>query len=109
MQPLYSFKALGSTLEVFHNRVVIAPRGILGAMKMEGERTIPMKTILAVSFKKAGLSNGHIQFSISGNPDGSTPLGKASSANTVVFSASWFADVNKQAKEIVDYINTRII
>lgn len=76
---------------------------------MEGERTIPMKTILAVSFKKAGLSNGHIQFSISGNPDGSTPLGKASSANTVVFSASWFADVNKQAKEIVDYINTRII
>lgn len=109
MQPLYSFKALGSILEVFDNRVVIAPRGILGAMKMEGERTIPMKSILAVSFKKAGLSNGHIQFSISGNPDGTNPLGKAGNANTVVFASSWFADVNKQAKEIVDYINTRII
>lgn len=109
MNPIYSFNATGSTLDVYDNRVVIRPRGLLGSMKMEGERTIPMKSIQAVSFKKAGFVSGHIQLSLVGNHDGTNPVLKAANANTVVFNSSWFRNINKEAKQVADFINSKIV
>lgn len=105
-----SIKILGVSedLEVFEDRLIITPRGVLGFLTkgLKGSKEIPFSSITAVQFKDAGLLfSGYIQFTIPGGKESSGGLWAATSdENTVMFAK----DVSQEMQKAKVFIQERI-
>jgi hypothetical protein len=95
-------------LELFEDRLVITPRGLLGFMNkgMKGSKEIPFHAITAIQFKEAGmLFSGYIQFTIPGGKESKGGiLSAAQDENTFMFAKN----VNDQMKKAKVFIYERI-
>jgi hypothetical protein len=103
---VYTMEGVGETLQVFENRLNITPKGVLGFMTkgLKGTKTIPFASIVAVQFKKSGLTAGYIQFTIPGGVESrGGVLDSALDENTFMF-----AGQNDLALEIKHYIENRV-
>ncbi len=103
---VYKVKGIGGELEVFEDKLTIAPIGILGFIYkgLKGTKTIPFTSITAIQHKKAGLTAGYLQFTL---PGGNESRGGLLSAvwdeNTFVYDAE-----NTLMGEIKTYLERKI-
>jgi hypothetical protein len=107
MNPIYTMKGVAEILEVFEDRVAITPKGILGFLVkgLKGTKMIPFYSIMALQFKKSGLTSGYLQFTVpGGNESERGVFAAASNENTFMF-----AGHNEMALEIKDYIEKRMM
>ena len=105
---VYKITGVGGELEVFEDKLTIAPKGILGALNkgLKGTKTIPFTSITAVQHKKAGLTSGYLQFTLpGGNESRGGVLAAASDENTFMYSKA--AD-NARIEEVKSYIERRV-
>lgn len=104
MPPIFSMKGVQDTLEVYDDKIIITPRGILGMMNkgLKGSKNIPFFSITAVQFKKAGLTSGYLQFTLQGGVESRGGiLAAAKDENTFMYS-------NKKDNEEVEKIKTYV-
>lgn len=99
------YKGFNGTLVLGEDSLVIK-RGFKGFMfgggHIRGDKTIPYASIAAVQFKKAGLTIGYIQFTLSGGIEGGSGVFQAQvDENTVSFYQGQNEAFGK-AKEIVE-------
>jgi hypothetical protein len=82
-------KGVAASLEVNDDYIVIRRSFVLGFLLqhgIKGEKRIPYSSITAVQYKRAGIMNGYIQFSIGGgNESRGGLLAAAEDENTVLF------------------------
>lgn len=94
-------------LEVFQDKVTIATLGVTGVLMrgLKGTKTIPIHSITAIQFKRAGVVRGYMQFTI---PGGVESNGGAFDA--VVDESTFLFDEqnNAQAEIAKNYIEARI-
>jgi hypothetical protein len=106
MDPIFKMKGRQDTLEVFEDHLTITPKGVLGLLNkgVKGTKSIPFLSISAIQFKKSGLLNGYLQFTLAGgNESRSGILDATKDENTFMFSRH-----NDQAEKIKDYIEQRM-
>lgn len=109
MEPVYTMKGAYDLLEVYEDSLSITPKGIAGFLNkgLKGTKTIQFTAITAIQFKKAGLTNGYLQFTLpGGNEFRGGVLNASSDENTFAFYN--LRDSNVIAAEIKDYIEGRI-
>lgn len=108
MNPVFEFDGgVGDTLIVYEDRVIIKHKGVLNfmAMGIHGDKTIYYADLTAVQFKKPGITNGHIQFSILGGRESvGGVLAASSDENTITFTEGRTVE----AERICEYINDKI-
>ena len=72
MENQKKYKGYNGTLILFDSSVVIK-RGIkgflLGGGKLQGDKTIPYSSIVAIQLKKAGITAGYIQLILKGDSE----------------------------------------
>lgn len=98
---------IGDILLVYEDKVVIQHKGLLNmmAMGMKGDKTIFISSITSIQLKKAGLTSGYLQFSLpGGNESRGGALKAMSDENSIAFNSK----KNKEAEEIVNYLNNAI-
>jgi len=81
-------KGVGGSLELLDDRLIIRRTMVLGLLHgLAGEKTIPYTNITAVQFKRAGIVNGYIQFTIAGGNESRKGAWEAvKDENTLIFS-----------------------
>ena len=92
---------------MFNDKLTITPKGLLGFLNkgLKGTKTIPFFSITGIQYKKPGLTNGYIQFTISGgNESKGGVLSAASDENTFMF----VSKVNDAVIEVKDFIEKRL-
>ena len=97
----------GDILSIHADCIVIKHKGIINALAMgiKGDKTVYYEDITAVQFKQAGITAGHIQFSIrGGNESRGGVLAAAGDENTITVANS----KNAEAQSVVDYINKKL-
>jgi len=96
-------------LEVFEDKVTIAPKGMLGFLNkgLKGTKTIPFASISAIQFREAGpIVSGYMQFTIpGGNESRSGVFSAANDENTFMFAGKKY---NELALEIKGYIESKV-
>lgn len=104
--PVYSMTGVQDVLEVYEDRLAITPKGVLAFFNkgLKGRKEIPFASIVAIQLKKHDyLSNGYIQFTISGGIESRGGIFAAvRDENTVVFRGE---QNNALADEICLWIN----
>jgi hypothetical protein len=89
MSDSVKIKGVAAELEVFEDRIIITPKGVLGFLNkgIKGSKEIPLVSITAIQFKEAGsMLSGYLQFSILGGAESrSGILAAASDENTFMF------------------------
>jgi ribosomal protein S27AE len=107
--PIHSMKGVQDLLEVFEDKVTIAPKGVLGFMNkgLKGTKTIPFSSISAIQFKEAGaVFSGYLQFTIpGGNESKGGVFSAASDENTFMFAEK---KNNVLATQIKDFIEIKV-
>lgn len=105
MTEIFIIKHPGKTIvEVNASGISITRKGMINAINigLTGGKTIPFSSITAVQFKKAGLTNGYIQFSILGGKEQKGGVVAATKdENTIMFSKK-YEKIAINLKEIVD-------
>ncbi|MEY9980657.1 DUF4429 domain-containing protein [Lysinibacillus sp. RC79] len=108
MTQTFEFKSVGKySVSVDDNAVKIETKGMLNYINKGGSKgikSIPLKSITAVQFKKPGLTNGYIQFAYGGSIE--TKGGTVSAVkdeNSIMFAKKELA----QAQELVDLIEAK--
>lgn len=85
-------RGIGGEIEAHQNRIILRPKGVLGlALKgLRGDKTIYLKDISSIQFKKAGhFTNGYIQFAFHGGKEAKGGLFQATKdENTIMFNKS---------------------
>ncbi|MEW5871452.1 MAG: tetratricopeptide repeat protein [Chloroflexota bacterium] len=74
---IYTMRGVQDLLEVYEDKVAITPKGVLGFLNkgLKGTKMIPFISITAIQFKKPGMTNGYLQFTLSGgNENGSMSI-----------------------------------
>jgi len=102
-------KGINGQLTVKARSVVVARKGALGFMTqgLKGEKEIPIDQITAVQFKKAGMTSGYIQLTISGGVESKGGVFSAGNdENTVMFVKKSQADFEK-AKSLIEERRSR--
>lgn len=97
----------GDILSIHTDCIVIKHRGVMNALAMgvKGDKTVYYEDITAVQFKQAGITAGHIQFSIhGGNESRGGVLAAAGDENTITVTNS----KNIEAQKVVDHINKKL-
>ncbi len=83
------YKGLNGTLVLTDTGILIkrGARGfLLGGGMLRGDKNIPYASIVAVQYKKPGLTNGYIQFSLMGGSEAKAGVFQAvSDENSVMF------------------------
>lgn len=108
MSQLFEFTSVGKyNVTVDDHTVKIEPKGMLNYLSKggsKGEKSIPLKSITAVQFKKPGLTNGYIQFAYSGSSEtkGGT-MSAAKDENSIMFTKKELA----KAQELVDLVENK--
>jgi hypothetical protein len=114
MEPTYLLEATGMNLEVYDNKVVIAPKGVLGFLSKgtTGKKEIPFRSITGIECKEAGFAVGYIQFTLGGGNELRGGLTTAyADENTVTFGGALEggnAAKNKLVLEIKDFIESKM-
>lgn len=104
MALIFEINGINTNLELYDNKVVIKPRGILGLGR--SERTIPFSSISSIDFKKAGLMNGYVRFCESGHSTPNINIWNATkNANTFVYASH---RKNIIVQRINDYVEMRL-
>ena len=83
-------KGLNGQLELTDSVVRIRRKGVMALMLMglKGDKEIMLRQISSIQFKKAGLTNGYIQFAFQGGQEAKGGVWQATSdENTVMFTA----------------------
>lgn len=100
-------KGVSSDLEIFEDKLVITPRGVMGFLSkgIKGSKEIPFSSITAVQFKEAGsILSGYIQFTLpGGNESQGGILAATRDENTVMFTHK----VNDEMKKAKQFIQER--
>lgn len=107
MQPVFTLHGVQDQLEVFEDKVTITPKGLLGFLNkgLKGTKTLLYVSISAIQFKKGGLTNGYLQFSLpGGNESKGGVFAATKDENTFMFKPR----DNEQAQKIRDFIEARI-
>ena len=105
-KPIIEFIEYTADLFLYEDTVVLKPKGLGGFLTkgLQGEKRIPLKSIIAVQMKEAGMTTGYLQFTISGgNESRSGALDAVYDENSFIFGG--FMDgkndeKNKKAHEI---------
>ena len=100
-------KYFGSTLNVYEDKIVIVRKGMLAFMNygLKGDKTIFYSNLTSIQFKKGGITNGYVQFSIKGGKESSGGLLSAErDENSFVIHPS----MNNEAEKIVEFINKKL-
>ncbi len=112
--PVYQMKGVNDLLEVYENKLVITPKGVMGFLNkgLKGQKEIPFRSITAIQFKKAGsMTKGYLQFTIPGGKESKSGLMAAvRDENTFMFgSGTGFGNdaLNRKVEEIKRYIETQ--
>lgn len=110
MEPKFIFKGLQDALEIFEDHLTITPKGVFGLANkgLKGSKTIPFQSISAIQFKKGGMGNGYIQFSLLGGVESRGGLMDATHDENTVMFGGWGSE-NKKIEEIKNYIETRMV
>ena len=89
MSEVLMAKGVNGQLSVVGNRIKISRRGFMAAMgglRTKGDKEILISTISSIQMKKAGLTNGYIQFTFLGGREAKGGVWQATKdENTVVF------------------------
>jgi len=99
------FKGQSGTLTITNTGVIIK-RGKFGMLlaggTMKGEKTIPFKSIVAVQLKKAGMTAGYLQLTLTGGSEAKGGVFQSmSDENTISFQRGANA-VFEEAKQIIE-------
>lgn len=109
MAVIHSMKGVQDLIEVFDDKLLITPKGVLGFLNkgLKGTKTIPFASIQAIQFREAGvIVSGYIQFTIAGgNESKGGVLSAAKDENTFMFAQ---AKNNAAAKQIVSFIEASV-
>ncbi len=101
-------KGVTGTVKVDDHFVTIARKGAMAKMNYgwtRGEKRIPIDTIAAVQFKKAGMSRGYIQFTLAGGNESTRGVMAATQdENSVLFTGGH----ESEFRAIRDHIERRI-
>ncbi|MEY8538381.1 SHOCT domain-containing protein [Lactococcus muris] len=113
MTESFEIKRPGKVIvEVTDFGIIISRKGIINAINvgLTGDKTIPFSSIKAVQLKKAGLTNGYIQFSIlGGNEQKGGVIAATKDENTIMFSKK-YESVAMELKSIVESnINSNLV
>jgi hypothetical protein len=107
--PLHRMEGPNDVLEVFQDKLTIAPQGLGGLLTrgLKGTKTIPFFSITAIQYKPAGmLTRGYLQFTIPGGNESRGGLTDAMyDENTFVFND---ADNNHSVEKIKNFIEKAI-
>lgn len=106
MNIVYTMKGVMGVLEVYEDKVTITPKGVTGFLTkgLKGTKTIPLFSISAIQFKKSGITNGYLQFTVPGGNESKAGLRAAAyDENSFIFRGK-----NEKALEIKEYIEERI-
>ena len=104
---VYKVRGVGGELEVFEDKVTLAPKGALGFLTkgLKGTKSIPFESITGIQHKKAGIAtNGYIQFSM---PGGNESRGGLFAATSDENSFMYKRGDNAVIQEIKEYIERR--
>ena len=104
---IYTVQGVGGELEVFDDKLSITPKGALGFMTkgLKGTKTILFSSITGIQYKKPGMTNGYLQFTIpGGNESKGGVFAAASDENTFMFEAK----VDDVVVKVKDFIEKRI-
>jgi hypothetical protein len=85
-----TLKGVGGQLAVDEHFVTLHRKGGLAKMNhgLKGEKRIPLKNIIAVQMKKPGMTNGYIQFTISGGHESKAGVfGATQDENSIMFTS----------------------
>ena len=106
MNPVFTLKGVQDVLEVFEDRVIIIPKGVLGLINkgMKGKKEIPFSSIVAVQFKEAGaVFSGYLQFTLpGGNESGGGVFAATKDENTFMFAQKKNNALVIKIKEYID-------
>lgn len=108
MSQLFEFTSVGKyNVTVDDHTVKIEPKGMLNYFNKGGSKgikSIPLKSITAVQFKKPGLTNGYIQFAYSGSSEtkGGT-MAAVKDENSIMFAKKELS----KAQELADLIERK--
>ncbi len=108
MAPVFTMKGVQDTLEVYEDKVTIAPKGLLATMNkgLKGTKTIPFTSITAIQFKKSGFTSGYLQFTLPGGMENRGGVFEATKdENTFMFAGG---PANIEAEKIKSYIEDQI-
>jgi len=107
--PRYQLNGRGCELVVYDDKLTITPRGIIGALQrgLQGTKTIPFTSITALQHKRAGLTVGYLQFTLSGSGDSKAGvLAAVKDENT--FAYEGFGGMNERVTEVKEFIEQRL-
>ncbi|MFA6486056.1 MAG: SHOCT domain-containing protein [Candidatus Magasanikbacteria bacterium] len=106
------FKGYNGTL-ILTDTGVIIKRGVkgflLGGGMLRGEKTIPYSSIVAVQFKKAGMTAGYIQLTLKGGSEAKSGLFQsATDENSINFHSAFGGNNNELFSEAKTLIEEKI-
>ena len=81
-------KGVNGQIQLSGRRITISRKGMMGFMSqgLKGDKEILISQISAIQFKKAGITNGYIQFTLIGGRESNSGLfGSTKDENSVVF------------------------
>lgn len=99
------FKGTNGTLVITENSVQIkkGKRGFFFSGALQGNKTIPYSSIVAVQFKEVGLTAGFLQLTLTGGSEAKKGLFQAiQDENTISFNTKKTSNIFKEAKEIIE-------
>ncbi len=103
----YKMKGVQDILEVYPDRICITPQGVLGFLNkgLKGTKEIPIRSVVAIQFKAAGLLSGYIEFTLLGGGESKGGLlAAAKDENTFMFAGQ---RQNELALEIKEFVKAR--
>ncbi len=106
------YKGYNGTL-ILTNTGVIIKRGakgfLLGGGMLRGDKTIPYSSIVAVQFKKAGMTAGYIQLTLKGGSEAKSGLFQSTTdENSINFHSVFGGNNNELFNEAKQLIEERI-
>ncbi len=108
MKALFALEDQWGQLYVYEDRIVITRKGVSAFLTqgLKGEKTIPIDSLTNIQFKAAGILNGYIQFSVTGEvgSKGGT-IAAGYDENTVFFKKKNL----KVAEDIRSFLEEKII
>ncbi|MBC1210533.1 DUF4429 domain-containing protein [Listeria booriae] len=97
------------TLSLINDSINISRKGIMNFANhgLKGDKTIYIRNISGIQLKKPGMTNGYIQFTLSGGTESKGGVFSATQdENTVMFSKKYYNDVVEFKTLIEQKINT---
>lgn len=106
MDEEYEYKGYNGTIALTDTGVIIkrgAKGFFLGGGSIRGDKTIPYSSIIAVQYKKAGITVGYLQLTLKGGSDAKSGVTEATrDENTVTFASKKTSELFWGLKELIE-------